>query len=130
MGKWKTIVGVLLVLILGALAGSLGTEWFLKSRHPLFKQDPEQRVAFIMQRLSDRLDLTAVQQPAIETVVRRMDEELQRHLDQQRLEMRRILDSYASAIKPMLSPEQQEKFAAFKQELEARRKNRKHPPEP
>ncbi len=130
MGKWKTIAGVLLVLILGALTGSLGTEWFLKSRHPLFKQDPEQRVAFIMQRLSDRLDLSAAQRPAIETVVRRMDEELQRHLDQQRLEMRRILDSYAAVIKPMLSPEQQEKLAAFRQELEARRKNRRPPPEP
>ena len=129
MGKWKTIVGVSLVFALGALAGGLGTGWFLKSRHSQFKQDPERRVAFIMQRLSDRLDLSAVQKPAIETVVRRMDEALQRHAEQRRLEMRRIIDAQDTAIKPLLTPAQQEKFEAFKQELEQRRKKRKRPPQ-
>ena len=125
MDKWKTIVGILLIFALGALSGGLGTGWYLKSRHDKFRKDPERRVEFIMQRLGDRLDLTEVQKPAVEAVVRRMDEAMQRQFEQRRAEMRRIFDDQDAAIKPLLTLEQQEKYAAFRRELEARRKDRK-----
>ena len=125
MSKWKTVVGILLIVALGAMAGGLGTGWYLKYRHDKFRNDPERRVEFIMQRLADRLDLTEVQKPAVEAVVRRMDEAMQRQFEQRRAEMRRILDDQDAAIKPLLTIEQQEKYAAFRRELEARRKDRK-----
>jgi hypothetical protein len=125
MDKWKTIVGILLIFVMGALSGGLGTGWYLKSRHDKFWKDPERRVEFIMQRLGDRLDLTEIQKPAVEAVVRRMDEAMQRQFEQRRAEMRRIFDDQDAAIKPLLTLEQQEKYAAFRRELEARRKDRK-----
>ncbi len=130
MDKWRTVVGVALVFVLGALSGGLGSGWFLKSRHPLFKKDPEQRVALIMQRLADRLDLTEAQKPAVETVVRRMDDALQRYNEQRRAEVRRIIEAHDEALKPLLSAPQQQALEDFRREMAARFKDQRRSPPP
>jgi hypothetical protein len=127
MNRWKTVAGVVLIFLLGGLMGSLTTGWVLKHRHPLFRKDPESRVAFIMKRLSDRLELTEAQKPAVEVVVRRIDERMRGHFLKQRLEMRRLLDQETEAIKPLLTPAQREEFERYRQELEARRRDRDGP---
>jgi hypothetical protein len=128
MNRWKTVAGVLLIFMLGGLIGSLTTGWVLKRHHPLFRKDPESRVAFIMKRLSDRLELTEAQKPEVEVVVRRIDEQMRAHFRKQRIEMRQLLDRESEAIKPLLTPAQQEKFALYRQEIEARRRERDGPP--
>jgi hypothetical protein len=130
MVKWKTIAGVLLIFVLGGLLGSLVTGWVLKRQHPLFRRDPAERLAFIMQRLAERLDLTEAQKPPIEAVLRRIDDRMHQHFQQQRAEMRRIIDEQSTAIKPLLTPAQQEKYDAFRREMEARRRDRPRPPPP
>lgn len=128
MNRWKTVAGVVLIFMLGGLIGGLTTGWVLKRRHPLFRKDPETRVAFIMKRLADRLDLTEAQKPEVEAVVRQIDERVREHFRQQRAEMRRLLDRETEAIKPLLTPLQREKFALYRQQLEARRREREDPP--
>ncbi|MEE4608193.1 MAG: hypothetical protein V2L15_04845 [Desulfobacteraceae bacterium] len=128
MNRWKTVAGVLLIFMLGGLIGSLTTGWVLKHRHPMFRKDPESRVAFFMKRLSDRLELTEAQKPEVEVVVRQIDERMRAHFRKQRVEMRQLLDRESEAIKPLLTPAQQEKFELYRQEIEARRRERDDPP--
>jgi hypothetical protein len=130
MNRWKTVAGVLLIFLLGGLIGSLTTGWVLKCRHPLFRKDPESRVAFIMKRLSDRVELTETQKPKVEAVVRQIDERMRLHSKKQRSEMRRLLDRETEAIQPLLTPLQQEKFERYRQEIEARRRERDGPTAP
>lgn len=124
MNRWKTVAGVVLIFLLGALIGSLTTGWVLKRHHPLFRKDPERRVAFIMKRLSDRLDLTEAQKPDVEAVVRRIDGQMRAHFLKQRAEMYKFLDRESEALKPLLTPAQEEKFERYRQEIEARRRER------
>jgi Spy/CpxP family protein refolding chaperone len=130
MGRWKTVAGVLLIFVLGALTGSLGTGWMLKRQHPLFRKDSAGRVDFIMKRLSDRLDLTETQKPQVEAIVQRIEGRMRRHFTQQRAEMRRFIDEEANAIALLLTPAQQEEFEDFRKEMEARRRERHGPPPP
>jgi hypothetical protein len=130
MNRWKTVVGVLLIFMLGGLIGSLATGWGLKHRHPLFRKNPENRVAYIMKRLSDRLDLTDDQKPEVEVLVRRIDELMREYFRKQRAEMHRLLDRETEAIKPLLTPVQQEKFDRYRKELEAKRRERDGAPAP
>jgi BMFP domain-containing protein YqiC len=127
MNRWKTVAGVVLIFMLGGLIGSLTTGWVLKRRHPLFRKDPETRVAYIMQRLSDRLDLTEAQKPEVEAVVRQIDERMRDRFKQQRAEMRRLLEHETEALMPLLTPVQREKFELYRQEREARRRERDDP---
>ncbi len=130
MGKWKTVAGVLLIFVLGALIGSLGTSWMLKYRHPLFRKDPAGRVPFIMRRLSDRLDLNDSQKVEIEAVLRRIDDQMRQHFNQQRVEMRRFIEAETEAIKPLLTPRQQEEYQRFREAMEARHRKGGEPPPP
>ena len=124
MARFKTIAGVLLLFILGALVGSLGTGWVLKAHHPLFRKDPGQRVEFILDRLTDRLDLTEAQIPQVEAILRRIDKKVRQHFEQQFVEMRRLVDQAMAEIKPLLTPAQQQELDRLRQEFESRRQDR------
>ena len=127
MNRWKTVAGVVLIFMLGGLIGSLTTGWVLKRRHPMFRKDPETRVAYIMRRLADRLDLTEAQKPEVEAVVRQIDERMRDRFKRQRAEMRRLLEHETEALMPLLTPVQREKFELYRQEREARRRERDDP---
>ena len=134
MARFKTIAGVLLIFILGALVGGLGTGWVLKAHHPLFRKDPGRRVAFIMARLTDRLDLTEAQKPRVEAALRRTDGKVRQHFAQQFIEMRRLVDQAMAEIKPVLTPAQQQELDRLRQEFESRHQDRRRrfglPPPP
>ena len=72
MQKWKIVAGLLLVFVLGALTGALSTGMVLKRHHPFFSRAPEGRKAFIMKRLTRKLDLTAEQKVRIEAIIDRV----------------------------------------------------------
>jgi BMFP domain-containing protein YqiC len=124
MNRWKTVAGVVLIFMLGGLIGSLTTGWVLKRRHPMFRKDPETRVAYIMRRLADRLDLTEAQKPEVEAVVRQIDERMRDRFKRQRAEMRRLLEHETEALMPLLTPVQQEEFDRYRKELEAKHRER------
>jgi len=64
--KLKVSVGVLLVFVLGILAGSLGTQAYMKYRVSRFvERGHEARAELFLGRLSHDLDLTETQQTEI-----------------------------------------------------------------
>ena len=66
MKKWKLVSGLLLVFVLGILAGSFGTRVYLKDQFAHLRKDPKARQAFIMRKLSKELELTQDQEITVE----------------------------------------------------------------
>jgi uncharacterized protein YneF (UPF0154 family) len=62
MRKWTAMVSVLLVFVLGILAGALGTyEIYQQQVENIMKDEPRTRSEFIVQRLNDALHLDSTQ---------------------------------------------------------------------
>lgn len=127
MTKWKIIAGLVMVFVLGALAGALGTGMMLKRHHPFFSHRPEGRKAFIMERLTRRLDLSAEQQARIGSIMDRVQTETLDRIREGRRFMREQLEKGFAEIRKELTPEQQRRFDEMKADLERRRKERGQP---
>jgi Spy/CpxP family protein refolding chaperone len=124
MQKWKIIAGLLLVFVLGALTGALGTGMVLKRHHPFFSHQPEGRKTFIMKRLSRKLDLSAEQKVRIEAIIDRVQAETFQKMREGRRFMREHLEKGFAEIRKELTPEQQRRFDQMRAERERRRKER------
>jgi hypothetical protein len=124
MQKWKIIAGLLLVFVLGTLTGALGTGMVLKRQHPFFSRQPEDRKAFIMKRLSRKLDLSAEQKVRIEAIIDRVQAEAFQKMREGRRFMREHLEKGFAEIRQELTPDQQRRFDQMKAERERRRKER------
>jgi hypothetical protein len=77
--RWKLISGLLLVFVLGILAGSVGTGFYLKHRLAPLIKEPRARKTFIMKRLSKELNLTSDQKTKIDPIVEQMIEKPSRN---------------------------------------------------
>ena len=124
MPKWKIIAGLLLVFILGTLTGALGTGLILKRQHLFFSDRPEERKAFIMERLTHRLDLSEVQKVRIEAIVDRVQTETFERFREGRRFIHEQMDRGFTAIRKELTPDQQRRFDEMKAEFERQRKER------
>lgn len=123
MKKWKMIVGILLVFILGGLVGSLGTELYHRTLYGQFRKDPEARKRFILQKFTEKLGLSEQQQTAFKSVIDRIDALRKAQSQKHRAEVAKIMDANYLEMKNVLSPEQQQKFAELVQEIRKRKKN-------
>jgi len=124
MKKAKIIAGLMLVFILGALSGALGTGVVLKRHHPFFSGKPEDRKTFILKRLTRELDLSAEQQVRIGAIIDRVQSETFKQIREGRRLMRQKLASGFAEIRKELTPEQQRRFDEVKAERDRRRKER------
>ena len=124
MQKWKIIAGLLMIFILGTLTGALGTGLILKRHHLYFSDRPEGRKAFIMERLTRRLDLSEDQKTRIGSIIDRVQSETFRRFREGRRFMREEMEKGFDEIRKELTPEQQGRFDALKAEFERRRKER------
>jgi hypothetical protein len=124
MQKWKIIAGLLLVFILGTLTGVLGTGLILKRHHLFFSDRPEGRKAFIMERLTHKLDLSEEQRVRVEAIIDRVQSETFHRISEGRRFVREQLEKGFAEIRKELTPEQQRRFDEMKAELERRRKER------
>jgi Spy/CpxP family protein refolding chaperone len=123
MRKWKLVISVALVFILGVLVGSMGTGLYMKHRfHP--KKDPSEMRAFILERFSDKLDLTEVQRNKFKVIIDQVGERLEEHFRKTHSEIGEIVEPGFSQMREFLSPEQQEKFDELIKRLERHRKAR------
>ena len=121
MPKWKIIAGLLMVFILGTLTGALGTGLILKRHHLFFSARPEGRKAFIIERLTHRLDLSEVQKVRVEAIVDRVQAEtLERFREGRRL-IHEQMDGVFAEIRKELTPDQQREFDEMQAEFERRR---------
>jgi hypothetical protein len=122
MNRLKLTLGVILVLLVGALAGALGTKIYYQQRIERFApvKPPHRRKIFMMKRLSDRLDLTKEQQPEIEKIV----EDFQSRISAVRREylpkIEEITDQSLRSMEEKLRPEQKKKLTKLRKRLKKR----------
>ncbi|MEE9120328.1 MAG: hypothetical protein V3U56_03455 [Syntrophobacteria bacterium] len=124
MKRWKLVSGLLLVFVLGILAGSFGTRVYLKDRFEHLRKDPKARQDFIMRKLSKELELTQDQKTKIEKIVEQVGAKRRQFFLKNRPEIKRIMDEGFSQIKKELNNDQQKKLDALRKEFEKRRKAR------
>ena len=124
MKRWKLISGLLLVFVLGVLAGSFGTRVYLKDRFEHLRKDPKARQAFIMRKLSKELELTQDQKIKVEKIVEQMGAKRREFYLKNRPEIKRIMDEGFLQIKKELNNDQQKKLDVLREEFEKRKKAR------
>jgi uncharacterized membrane protein len=122
MKKWRPIIGVLLVLVLGILIGSAGTQFYLRHRYH-YPPDHKAETVRLLERLSKELALSDTQRTAIRQTLEHMAEKLNRHFAQVRPEAETIVDEGFSEIHKQLNDDQRKTFDILRE----RHKRRRHP---
>jgi len=132
MQRWKFVTILVLVFILGVLAGVLGTSLTLRHFHPFGPRDPEARKAFIMQRLERGLNLDADQKVRVAAIVDRFQTEAGERFRAHRQEWQAFMNRGFSAIRQELNPDQQQRLDELRREFEARlaKRGARFPPPP
>jgi hypothetical protein len=118
MMRFKLWAGLGLVFIFGALAGSLGTGFYLKKRVEQFSKHAfHDRTKLLMRRLSHELDLKEKQRAEIEKILREYHSktsELRRNV---RPEIDKLRDRTFSAISRELDEDQKRAFEELRKRL-------------
>jgi len=122
--RWKLISGLLLVFVLGILAGSLGTGLYLKHRLAPLIKDPRARKTFIMKKLSNELNLTSDQKRKIEPIVEQMLEKRREYYLKNRPEIKTIFDQGFTQIREELNEDQKKKLDGLREKFHRRRGER------
>jgi hypothetical protein len=120
MTRWKLIIGIALVFILGALAGSVGVGYYFKHRYPPRITDSEARKAYILEKFSRELNLTQDQKNKIGVIIQQMEEKRHENFLKNRVEVEQSMVQ----IRGQLNEDQQKKFDAMREKFEKRRKAR------
>ena len=124
MKRWKLVSGLLLVFVLGILAGAFGTRIYLKDRFAHLRKDPKARQAFIMGKLSKELELTPDQKIKVEKIVEQTGAKRREFFLKNRPEIKKIMDEGFLQIKKELNNDQQKKLDVLREEFKKRRKAR------
>ena len=121
----KVSIGVLLVFILGILAGSFGTQAYLKYRTSLFvEKGYEARAERFMGRLVRDLDLTQAQQDEIGAIVTESHRKLSQISQRCQPEIRGIIERDFAMIRHILTDEQRQKFDQLQKRIQQRGRHR------
>jgi Spy/CpxP family protein refolding chaperone len=129
MRKWKVVISVALVFILGVLVGSMGTGLYMKHHFPHPKKDPSAMRALLLKRFSQKLDLTDDQRNEFKAIIDQVGERLEEHFRRTHSQIGEIVEPGFSQMRKLLSPYQQEKFDELREKFEGHRKERpKHGP--
>jgi len=107
MKKWKQILGVALLILLGGLGGSLVTKAYLVRWHLLMGSSPQARTDYVMGRLSKELNLRDDQKTKIQAIVRQLEEEGQKR-------KRENIERMMKEISAELDGDQQKKLEVLK----------------
>jgi len=124
MKKWKIVISVTLVFVLGVLVGSMGAGLYMKHHFPHPKGDPSEMRAFLLKRFSQKLDLTEAQRDEFKAIIAQVGERLEEHFRKTHSEIGEIVEPGFSQMRKLLSPDQQEKFDELIERFERHRKDR------
>jgi hypothetical protein len=126
MKKAKKWVILLLVFILGALAGSLGMQWYIHQKvSDFFRRGDEARVELLLARMSRELSLTDVQQVQIKQILLESHARIHEIKTQTEPRIRAIIEDSFLRMKENLDDNQQKKLDDFHERL---KKRKGHPP--
>jgi len=111
MKNIKALSGVILIFILGAASGVLGTKYFYKSRiEALICGESRTYVESIIKRLSSDLDLGSQQISQAKIILQETSSEIKLVRRQFHPQMEAIMEKGFERIRIILRPEQREKF--------------------
>jgi hypothetical protein len=116
MNHWKLVLGVALIFLFGALAGSISTGYYIKkysSQSGGFRYEK----ASLLEKISKELNLTGDQKTQIGKILDRLEEKRQEHIHGIISEFRLAV----SQIKKELQPGQQMKFERMREEFRKRK---------
>ena len=132
MNRLKLWVGILLLLVLGALVGSLITGMLVKQRVIHFREwKPGAKRAYFVNRLARDLNLTEEQRIKIEEIMGRTHEKLRELREKHRPEFEKIREESFEQMKKELNEEQKQKLDEISQRFQKRfKKGRRFSPPP
>jgi uncharacterized protein YneF (UPF0154 family) len=111
MKKWKAIVSIIIVFVLGVLAGALLTHKIYQHRvEGIMKGEPRTTREFIVQRLDRELHLDANQLEQVLAIVKETHTEMKKVRTQFRPQIEEILARSQEKIRALLRPDQREKY--------------------
>lgn len=122
MKRWKLITGVLFVFLAGALVGVLGTNYYVHQRYFGIKHRPQERTAFITDRLTERLKLDDAQKSQVYEMIQDMHKGADKIFRGHRAEVDQYMDREMEKVRDLLDHEQQEEFDRMMKEIKERRK--------
>ena len=121
MKKWKVVVGVFVVFLLGLIAGGLLTVRFVQKRAQQgFLAGSPRLAEFVARRLDRELRLDEQQRGQVLATLRDTQRELRAANAQIRPELGKILFDSNMKIRAVLRPDQQEKYDRILAERRAR----------
>jgi uncharacterized membrane protein len=121
MNKLKLASGVLLVFLVGVLAGSLGTGYYYQKRVAKFEAGGppvQERIQIILGRFSNELDLTDEQRTEFEKIVKESQEKIVALGNKFQPEIKQINDDTFTSIKNKLTDEQKAKLETLIKRME------------
>jgi hypothetical protein len=129
MNRWKVITGILLIFILGAFSGALGTGYYTKNRIKRFidPKGPPPPIRIIERQL-DKLNLSTEQQRNIDALLEQMHTEFFEIIDKTKPDMDEHFNRHVRLLRAELTPEQQHAFDKTIQQIEDRMKRMSPPP--
>ena len=122
MNKLRVWAGILLVFLLGTLAGSLTTGIYLKHRIERFVKGGRPPIKMVlMKKLSHELDLAERQRVEIEEILDQLQTKLLDLRRKHRPELEKLFDHNFGLIREKLNSEQKKRFDEIREELRRRR---------
>lgn len=121
MKKWKAVTGVILVFILGALAGGIADRMMCWHKvESIISGGPKARMEMMVKRLSCELKLNAEQTAKLKEIARDTRIQVREVKKQIKPQVEAIIAVQADKVRAMLTPEQKEKFEKFLAQRKAR----------
>ena len=121
MNRLKLWTGIILIFILGALAGSLATGSLVKNRIVKFRErGPEARKTFLIEKLNRELNLTETQQVKIKQIMDQTHEKLSQLREKHRPEFHKIREQSFELMKKELNEEQKQKLDEIRKKFKKR----------
>lgn len=123
MGKLKTAVGLILLFLVGVLAGILGTEIYYKHRMDRFIEGgppSHRRMPSLIERFSRDFDLTEQQRIEIEKIMKESETRIFTIRQKYLPEIREILDQSFMRMSEELNPDQKEKLKKLHEKIKRR----------
>ncbi|TRZ99113.1 MAG: hypothetical protein D4R80_03770 [Deltaproteobacteria bacterium] len=111
MKRWKSILGVLLVFLLGALSGAAICHRFDRQNvEAVLSGRGDATVDLVVRRLSRSLDLDPAQQEQVRAIVTETHRDIVEIRKPVRAQVMATLENSRIRVRAILRPDQQEKF--------------------
>lgn len=111
MKGWKSVISVILIFVLGGVAGALVMHEFDRQKvEGIMKGEPGPTRDFIVNRLSRELNLDSAQLEKLRDIVRETHAEMRDVRRQYRPQMEEILKRSQDKVRAILRPDQLDTF--------------------